>query len=81
MHKLILGLGGSSGSIYAKLLLERLDGLKGQYEEIGIVMSRNARINWNLKSRTSLSKVLAIKSMIRTISMRHLPAGQPALRQ
>ncbi len=49
MHKLILGLGGSSGAIYGKLLLERLDKLKDQYEEIGIVMSRNARLNWNLE--------------------------------
>lgn len=49
MHKLILGLGGSSGAIYARLLLERLDKLRDQYEEIGIVMSRNARVNWDLE--------------------------------
>ena len=49
MHKLILGLGGSSGAIYGKLLLERLDGLKTQYDEVGIIMSRNARLNWNLE--------------------------------
>lgn len=49
MHKLILGLGGSSGAIYAKLMLDRLDQLKDQYQELGIVMSRNARINWDLE--------------------------------
>lgn len=49
MHKLILGLGGSSGAIYAKLLLDRLEQLKDQYQELGIVMSRNARINWELE--------------------------------
>jgi 4-hydroxy-3-polyprenylbenzoate decarboxylase len=49
MHKLILGLGGSSGSIYARLLLERLRSLHDQVEELGIVMSRNAKINWNLE--------------------------------
>lgn len=49
MHKLILGLGGSSGAIYARLLLERLRDLKDQYQEVGIVMSRNARINWDLE--------------------------------
>ena len=49
MHKLILGIGGSSGAIYAKLLLERLTELKDQYEEVGIVMSQNARINWELE--------------------------------
>ena len=49
MHKLILGLGGSSGSIYARLLLERLSAISDQYEEVGIVMSRNAEINWDLE--------------------------------
>lgn len=49
MHKLILGLGGSSGAIYARLLLERLAGLRDQYEEIGIVASRNARVNWDME--------------------------------
>jgi 4-hydroxy-3-polyprenylbenzoate decarboxylase len=49
MHKLILGLGGSSGAIYARLLLDRLAIIKDQYDEIGIVMSKNARINWNLE--------------------------------
>jgi len=49
MHKLILGLGGSSGSIYARLLLDRLASLKDQYEVVDIVLSRNAGINWNLE--------------------------------
>lgn len=54
MHKLILGLGGSSGSIYARLLLDRLAGLSDQYEDVAIIMSRNAEINWSLeiKDRT-----------------------------
>src|SRR5689334_17026547 len=49
MHKLILGLGGSSGAIYGKLLLERLASISDQFDEVGIVMSRNARLNWNLE--------------------------------
>lgn len=49
MHKLILGLGGSSGSIYARLLLDRLAVLTDQWDVVDIVMSRNAEINWNLE--------------------------------
>ncbi len=49
MHKLILGLGGSSGAIYARLLLDRLAALRDQYEEVCIVASRNAQINWDLE--------------------------------
>jgi 4-hydroxy-3-polyprenylbenzoate decarboxylase len=51
MHKLILGLGGSSGSIYARLLLDRLADIRDQYDEVGIVMSRNAEINWALEGQ------------------------------
>lgn len=49
MHKLILGIGGSSGAIYAKLLLERLAQIPEQVSEVGIVMSLNARVNWDLE--------------------------------
>ncbi|GJM32894.1 MAG: aromatic acid decarboxylase [Saprospiraceae bacterium] len=46
MKKLILALGGSSGSIYAKVLFDRLVELRDQWEKVGVVMSDNARFNW-----------------------------------
>lgn len=49
MYKLIVGIGGSSGSIYAKLLLDRLSEIRDQYDEVGIVTSPNAEINWGLE--------------------------------
>jgi len=49
MQKLIVAIGGSSGAIYAKLLLDRLSGLSDQYDELAIVVSRNAEINWQLE--------------------------------
>jgi 4-hydroxy-3-polyprenylbenzoate decarboxylase len=52
MHKVVVGLGGSSGSIYARLLLERLRSLQDQVAEAGIVMSRNAVTNWELEIGT-----------------------------
>lgn len=42
-------MGGSSGAIYTRLLLRRLEQLRDQYTEIGIVASRNALINWDLE--------------------------------
>lgn len=51
MHKVILGLGGSSGSMYARLLLDRLSAMRGQFSDLGIVASPNARINWELEIR------------------------------
>ena len=49
MQKLIVAIGGSSGAIYARLLLDRLSGLRDQYDELAIVVSRNAEINWQLE--------------------------------
>lgn len=45
-HKLVIAVGGSSGSIYAKSLLDRLTQLTRQIEAVGIVMSDNAKFNW-----------------------------------
>lgn len=49
MKKIVLGISGSSGSIYARLLLTRLNSLKAQVADCGIVMSENAHINWQLE--------------------------------
>lgn len=44
--KVVVAIGGSSGSIYAKVLLDRLIQLQPQVEKVGIVMSNNAKFNW-----------------------------------
>ncbi len=49
MKKIVLAIGGSSGSIYARLLLERLSQIPEQVADCAIVMSENAQINWNLE--------------------------------
>ena len=46
MHKIVVGIGGSSGSIYAKVLLDRLKNLKDQTQAVGVVMTENAKFNW-----------------------------------
>jgi len=45
--KIILGIAGSSGSIYAKRLIEKLKAYNDI--EVGIVMSDNAIINWEIE--------------------------------
>ncbi len=47
--KIILGIAGSSGSIYAKVLFDRLVELRDQWVKVGVVMSSNAIINWELE--------------------------------
>lgn len=46
-RKIVLGIAGSSGSIYAKLLLDALSSYENV--ELGVVMSKNAIINWELE--------------------------------
>ena len=47
--KLVVAITGSSGSIYAKVLLDKLMQLKAQLEAVGVVLSDNARVNWELE--------------------------------
>ncbi len=49
MKKIVLGLSGSSGAIYAYQLIQKLSHLRSQWDEIGVVMSENALINWHLE--------------------------------
>ena len=45
-NKIAIAITGASGSVYAKLLLDKLVTLNDQYEEVGIVMSKNAKEVW-----------------------------------
>ncbi|AFC23777.1 UbiX family flavin prenyltransferase [Saprospira grandis] len=48
-HKLVIAVAGASGSIYAKVLFDRLLLLQAQWEKVGVVMSDNAKYNWELE--------------------------------
>lgn len=45
-HKIVVAITGASGSVYAKVLLDKLLSLSNQIEEIGVVMSDNAKDIW-----------------------------------
>ncbi len=47
--KIVVAIGGASGSIYAKVLLDRLVELSDQTEQVGVVLSDNAKYNWQLE--------------------------------
>jgi 4-hydroxy-3-polyprenylbenzoate decarboxylase len=46
MNKIAVAITGASGSIYAKVLLDKLMHLKNQYTALSIVMSNNAKTVW-----------------------------------
>jgi len=45
-HKIVIAITGASGSIYAKVLLDKLAALDTQIAQVGIVMSKNAKEVW-----------------------------------
>ena len=45
-HKIIVAVTGASGSIYAKVLFDKLQHLKEQIESVGVIFSDNARTVW-----------------------------------
>ena len=46
MHKIVIAVTGASGSIFAKIMLEKLLPMTSQLEKIGLVMSDNAKEVW-----------------------------------
>jgi flavin prenyltransferase len=44
--KVVVAITGASGAVYAKILLDKLLQLKSQVENVGVVMSDNAREVW-----------------------------------
>lgn len=44
--KLVVAITGASGSIYAKVLFDRLLELQSQWQEVGVLMSENAKTVW-----------------------------------
>ena len=49
MQKIVVAITGASGSIYPRLLLNKLMGVKGQWEEVSVVMTTNAKAVWKIE--------------------------------
>ena len=45
-QKIVVAITGASGSVYAKVLLTKLSQLTDQIEELGVVMTENAKDVW-----------------------------------
>ena len=60
-HKLVVGLTGASGAIYAKVLFDKLRQLSDQIEDVGVVMSDNAGAVWEYELGNADYKNLPFK--------------------
>lgn len=46
MKKIVIAITGASGSIYAKVLLDKLLHLREQWSDLGVIMTENAKLVW-----------------------------------
>jgi 4-hydroxy-3-polyprenylbenzoate decarboxylase len=46
MNKIVVAVSGASGSIYTKILLDKLHSIKSQWSDLGIVITDNAKLVW-----------------------------------
>jgi 4-hydroxy-3-polyprenylbenzoate decarboxylase len=46
MNKIVIAITGASGSVYAKVLLDRMLAIREQWTDLGVIMTDNAREVW-----------------------------------
>ena len=46
MHKIVIAITGASGSVYPKLLLEKLLTVRQQWTELSVILTENAKTVW-----------------------------------
>ena len=61
MHKIVVAITGASGSIYAKLLIEKLLRIKEQWSELSVVMTENAKEIWKTELGDTSYENLPVK--------------------
>lgn len=59
--KIIVGVTGASGIIYAKTLFEKLEKLKSQIDKVSVVFSDNAKKVWEYEIETAPEKSIPFK--------------------
>ena len=60
-QKIVVSVSGASGAIYAKVLFDKLQQLHKQVEEVGILMSDNAKYVWKTELGNTDYKDLPFK--------------------
>ncbi|MGB3798908.1 MAG: UbiX family flavin prenyltransferase [Lewinella sp.] len=48
-RNIVVAVGGSSGSLYAKVLFDRLKEIKSKWENVGVVITENGKYNWKFE--------------------------------
>jgi 4-hydroxy-3-polyprenylbenzoate decarboxylase len=59
--KTLIAITGASGSVYARLLLDKLEMLRGQWQEVSIVITENAKQVWQTELGNSDFQKISFK--------------------
>ena len=73
--KIVVAVTGASGSIYAKLLLDKLQQLQNQIAEVAIVMSDNAKQVWEFELDSASHKNYPFKTYAKNDFMAPFASG------
>ena len=68
MNKIVVAVTGASGSIYARLLLSKLSALSGQWTELSVILTENAREVWKTELDGSIEAFLAENQQLKVYS-------------
>lgn len=60
-RKIIVAVTGASGSIYAKVLFDKISEIKEQFDEVGVVFSGNAHDIWEYELKQSFEPVFPFR--------------------
>lgn len=61
MRKIVVAITGASGSIYARLLLEKMTVIKDQWNDVAVTMTENAKEVWRTELENELYKELSFR--------------------
>ncbi|MBL7741113.1 MAG: UbiX family flavin prenyltransferase [Chitinophagaceae bacterium] len=61
MRKIVIAITGASGSVYAKILLDKISALQSQWDELSLVMTENAKQVWETELENDQYKYLPLK--------------------
>lgn len=75
MKKTVIAITGASGSIYAKVLLDKLAVLKDQWNELSVVLTENAREVWKTELENDSYKTYPVKFYTPTDFMAPFASG------
>lgn len=75
MQKIVVAVTGASGSIYAKVLIEKLLALRGQISELSLLMTENAKTVWHTELDDKSYEGLPVKYFSRQDFMAPFASG------